>query len=808
MTFEWARPDLNPRFVHVWHERQDLYLNQHPSYKGRTSVSVNQLKHGDVSLTLHKVKLSDEGTYRCYFPDSDKDSTVQLVVGVSSSPFVSLSGIDRSSSGVVLDCESRGWYPEPEVLWLDAEGNLLSAGPTETVRGPDDLYTVSSRVTVEKRHSNSFTCRVQQKNTNQTRETHITVPDDFFVAPCSSVVCISLVVSFTCVLAVVFAVWRWRRNKNKTMMADQRERQQLMAESEKRKEKQMAEIKLQRKEKEHGDMVGALMKQEEELKKQRDRLKEQQETMEKLVGDNEMKLESVEKDFTEKDEDKKIFSSPGCMKLKEIISVYKWCLTDRKRELDQLELDTERLLLMTKSRSISTTNVGRTTNKTTQSRDRRVGEWGGPVSSSAAGKRDIKHVYIIRLEPGEKHNIQTHQSMNHLHSESRRLPPPLDGQEPPGSQNQLNSDMKFPPDPVIAMVGEDVVLPCQLEPPADAFSMTMEWGRPDLDPRFVHVWHDGQELLSDKNDAYKGRTSLSISKLKRGDISLKLSTVKISDNGMYKCYIPKLSKEYFVELLVGAASSPAISLAGLHKASSGVVLDCESRGWYPEPEVLWLDAEGNLLSAGPTETVRGPDDLYTVSSRVTVEKRHSNSFTCRVQQKNTNQTRETHITVPEDFFVSPSSCTPCIAVSVVFGFIIVLAVVLLVWKWRQNKTDLKKELEEQREKLIIQQKEADKLVEENMKKVDSVERDEAEKEGDKTANKGQGFFKLKDIITETFWNLEEKKKELQLMDMNLDKLLKKLIDKINELKEKKKNVEDHMEQMKKEQEEIQRKPQS
>ncbi|XP_054483371.1 butyrophilin-like protein 10 [Anoplopoma fimbria] len=203
-----------------------------------------------------------------------------------------------------------------------------------------------------------------------------------------------------------------------------------------------------------------------------------------------------------------------------------------------------------------------------------------------------------------------------------------------------------PPQPVIAMVGEDVVLPCQLEPPADAFSMTMEWGRPDLDPRFVHVWHDGQELLSDKNDAYKGRTSLSISKLKRGDISLKLSTVKISDNGMYKCYIPKLSKEYFVELLVGAVSSPAISLAGLHKASSGVVLDCESRGWYPEPEVLWLDAEGNLLSAGPTETVRGPDDLYTVSSRVTVEKRHSNSFTCRVQQKNTNQTRETHITVP------------------------------------------------------------------------------------------------------------------------------------------------------------------
>lgn len=75
---------------------------------------------------------------------------------------------------MVLQCEAKGWYPEPEVFWLDGEGNLLSAGPPETVRGPDDLYTVSRRLTVEK--SDSFTCRVQQKNIKQTRETHFNVP--------------------------------------------------------------------------------------------------------------------------------------------------------------------------------------------------------------------------------------------------------------------------------------------------------------------------------------------------------------------------------------------------------------------------------------------------------------------------------------------------------------------------------------------------------------------------------------------------------------------------------------------------------
>ncbi len=113
----------------------------------------------------------------------------------------------------------------------------------------------------------------------------------------------------------------------------------------------------------------------------------------------------------------------------------------------------------------------------------------------------------------------------------------------------------------MVMVGDDIVLPCQLEPAMDAVYMTMEWGRPDLDPRFVYVWHDGQELLVDQNKAYKGRASLSISKLKHGDLSLKLSKAKISDNGTYRCFIPKLSKEYFLELLVGKLIDYALQFA-------------------------------------------------------------------------------------------------------------------------------------------------------------------------------------------------------------------------------------------------------
>uniref|UniRef100_A0A3Q2D795 Ig-like domain-containing protein n=1 Tax=Cyprinodon variegatus TaxID=28743 RepID=A0A3Q2D795_CYPVA len=199
---------------------------------------------------------------------------------------------------------------------------------------------------------------------------------------------------------------------------------------------------------------------------------------------------------------------------------------------------------------------------------------------------------------------------------------------------------------VKAMLGDDVVLPCQVKPPEDPTQTTVEWGRPDLKPRFVFVWHNQKEYIADQNKVFRGRTSLFHDKLKDGNVSLKLSNVRHSDNGKYRCYNPKEKTESFVKLLVGTISSPHISLLGLDKSSSGVMLDCSSASWYPEPEILWLDGEENIMSAGSAEKIKGPDGLYSVSSRVTVEKRHNNNITCRLTQKDINQTRETYIYVP------------------------------------------------------------------------------------------------------------------------------------------------------------------
>ncbi|CAK6979241.1 butyrophilin subfamily 2 member A2-like [Scomber scombrus] len=417
------------------------------------------------------------------------------------------------------------------------------------------------------------------------------------------------------------------------------------------------------------------------------------------------------------------------------------------------------------------------------------------------------------------------------------------------------SQLIGPSQPIVATVRHDVILPCQLQPAEDVSALTVEWTRSDLDSIYVHVCRAGQELMNTIHPSYRGRTSLFIDELKQGNISLKLSKVKLSDGGKYKCLIPKLNKESFVELVVGKCSGlPVISLAGIDRVRGGVVLQCESKGWYPQPEVIWLDSEGNLLSAGPTETIRGPDDLYTVSSRVTVENKHSNSFTCRVQQNNINQTRETHIVVPDDFFMAPSSCAACITTSVLFSVMFILAVAIFIWKWRYYKTEIKmdkkkeneeqlqteskniddlelklnkelqqkeeekknmeqlidalveqkKELVSQKEQITVQMEKTEELYKENNTKVNAVDEEISGKEGDKTENKALGYLKLKEIIKEANWNLDERRQEQQLLILNTDKLMERGDVEFKRMTDKKKQVENNVKEINKQLEKIYR----
>ncbi|XP_055085208.1 selection and upkeep of intraepithelial T-cells protein 6-like [Periophthalmus magnuspinnatus] len=206
------------------------------------------------------------------------------------------------------------------------------------------------------------------------------------------------------------------------------------------------------------------------------------------------------------------------------------------------------------------------------------------------------------------------------------------------SQNTL----VVPSQPIIAPVGSDVTLPCQLDPVKDLRDMVVEWSRHNLTPRYIHIRRDGLDLLMDQNSLYLGRTSVSESRLQQGDMSLSLNQVRLSDRGTYRCYIPQIDTKAEVTLLVVSVAPPSMSL--IKERSGSPVLRCESRGWYPEPELEWLDSEGTVLLR--TEAQRGAsEELFSVSSRLSVEQRLGNTFTCRVRQQESGQSREAQLSI-------------------------------------------------------------------------------------------------------------------------------------------------------------------
>ncbi|XP_071234959.1 butyrophilin-like protein 2 isoform X2 [Salvelinus alpinus] len=257
--------------------------------------------------------------------------------------------------------------------------------------------------------------------------------------------------------------------------------------------------------------------------------------------------------------------------------------------------------------------------------------------------------------------------------------------------------------PVVALAGDDIILPCFLKPRDNAEDMVVEWTVLNLrTTEDVHLYRDGRDFNVEQSPSYRGRTSMFHEELKNGNVSLKLTRVTLSDAGRYRCFLPTLTsqvKETTVQLLVGAVSQPVISIVGTK--GWGVVLKCESGGWFPEPEMEWLDSSGTILPAdGPPERHRDSEGLYAVRRHVTVDQTDTNRFTCRVNQTEINHLKETEIHVPDDVFPK-SQVGWKVGLSIAAAAVVVLAAFAGVyWRKHTEVKKLRKQLEEQADPVL------------------------------------------------------------------------------------------------------------
>ncbi|XP_034631734.1 butyrophilin subfamily 3 member A1-like [Trachemys scripta elegans] len=210
--------------------------------------------------------------------------------------------------------------------------------------------------------------------------------------------------------------------------------------------------------------------------------------------------------------------------------------------------------------------------------------------------------------------------------------------------------------PVVGVVGRDVVLPCQLTPPARLLGMEVLWRK--IEPGFVliHEYSDeGTQGLP--GEGYQTRTELFPQEFSSGNVSLKLKRLQVADAGTYQCLVrnSEWTQEATTELQVAAVAPVLIDVLG--PRGQGIGLICRTAGWFPKPELQWVGKNGqNLGMEIVTDMTQERENLYSVVSHVTVTEGEDNGdISCIVRNALLVTERQSAIHLSGDVFprVSP-----------------------------------------------------------------------------------------------------------------------------------------------------------
>ncbi|XP_053871156.1 butyrophilin subfamily 3 member A3-like [Malaclemys terrapin pileata] len=183
---------------------------------------------------------------------------------------------------------------------------------------------------------------------------------------------------------------------------------------------------------------------------------------------------------------------------------------------------------------------------------------------------------------------------------------------------------------VTGIIGQDVVLPCQISTRMQLDNMEVQWKK--INQAHIEIVHEyraqtGQDVPGPN---YQGRTVLLKDGFTTGNVSLKLKNVQPADRGMYNCIVKsnKWSADAATELQIAAVASVSIDVLG--PQGQGIDLACRSEGWFPKPELHWVTKNGQDLQP-VTKTEQGRELLFSALSHVTILGEETGEIGCVIQ---------------------------------------------------------------------------------------------------------------------------------------------------------------------------------
>ncbi|XP_045148210.1 butyrophilin subfamily 1 member A1-like [Echinops telfairi] len=245
-----------------------------------------------------------------------------------------------------------------------------------------------------------------------------------------------------------------------------------------------------------------------------------------------------------------------------------------------------------------------------------------------------------------------------------------------------------PAEPIIATLGADTVLPCRVSPVMSVETMELRWSRSQFSEA-VYVYRDGKEQVGEQLVDFKGRTELVKDYITEGRAAVKIYSLQVSDNGIYKCFFKKGNdfEEAILELkVIGLGSGPHIRMVGPEE--DGIKVTCTGKGWFPQPEVHWKDEIGRRIPSLSEDETPDDDGLFHMEASLIVRDSSRRTVSCSMKNPVFGEERVETISIPEPFFPRTSPWkTPFIVTLLMLG-VFMGAVGVLIRKHQEKKRRL------------------------------------------------------------------------------------------------------------------------
>ncbi|CAH6790670.1 Skint8 [Phodopus roborovskii] len=203
MEVRWFRSG-HPQPVYLYRGSRGADGEAAPEYENRIEFVKEAIGKGNVTLRIRNISIADDGPYRCLFNDSAFSYVASVNLSVAAVGLETQIHVQApSADGVIVECKSAGWFPQPQMEWRDSRGKALPLSSKSYSQDEAKFFHLKTTL-LTNRSQGSIMCWIFNPLTGEEKQTSIILANDLFN---QDHIWMNLLISIACIILFVFVIY-------------------------------------------------------------------------------------------------------------------------------------------------------------------------------------------------------------------------------------------------------------------------------------------------------------------------------------------------------------------------------------------------------------------------------------------------------------------------------------------------------------------------------------------------------------------------------------------------------------------------